>query len=101
MNTIEQKVRVLIADLLQIDIAIVTGDLALREDLGADSLDLAELIVTLSKTFAGTTIFDRQVQSIKTVGEIVTYIQECQPVSTSGQKSVDRFQSMRPLIAAD
>lgn len=79
METIDQTVTRLIANVLDIDVAIVTADRALREDLGADSLDLVELIVALARNFAGTAIFDQKVQDIRTVGEIVTYIQESQP----------------------
>jgi len=44
-----------------------------REDLGADSLDLVELIMAFEDKFGGE-ISDEQAQEITTVGEAVTYI---------------------------
>ena len=44
------------------------------EDLGADSLDLVELIMSLEEEF-GISITDESIYAYKTVGEIVTFIE--------------------------
>lgn len=82
-ESIECYIHGLIAEKLSIDVASVKSNLHLRDDLGADSLDLAELITTLGSKFEDTVIFDMQVQEIRTVGEIVTYINESQTASVA------------------
>lgn len=61
--------------ILDIDVLLVTLTARFREDLGADSLDLAELIVAFGRAFEGR-VNDQEVYSITTVGEAVTYIQQ-------------------------
>jgi acyl carrier protein len=51
----------------------VTEDASFIDDLGADSLDLVELVMALEQEF-GVTIPDEEVESIKTVGDAVTFI---------------------------
>lgn len=81
MESIEQYIHRLIASLLSEDVASVQNDLHLREDLGADSLDLAELMTTLGRNFEGSLVFDRKALEITTVGDIVRFIQESQQAS--------------------
>lgn len=78
MESIEQYIHRLIASLLSKEVTAVTSNLRLREDLGADSLDLAELMTTLGRNFEGALAFDRKVLEITTVGDIVTFIYNSQ-----------------------
>ena len=68
-----QEVKEIIVDLLDVDPEKVTPEARFREDLEADSLDLVELIMAFEDHFGGE-ISDEDAQSITTVGEAVTYL---------------------------
>ncbi len=68
------KVKDVIVDQLNIDEGEVTEDAAFIDDLGADSLDIVELVMALEEQF-GISIPDEDAESIKTVGDAVKYIQ--------------------------
>jgi acyl carrier protein len=70
-----EKVKDIIVDLLGADESKVTIDARFREDLEADSLDLVELIMAFEDKFGGE-ISDDDAQTITTVGQAVTYINE-------------------------
>lgn len=67
-------VKAVIVELLGVDAAKVVAEARFREDLEADSLDLVELIMAFEDKF-GAQISDEDAQSIKTVGDAVTYIE--------------------------
>ncbi|MFN2127994.1 MAG: acyl carrier protein [Anaerolineales bacterium] len=69
------EVKEIIVDLLGVDESKVTPDARFREDLEADSLDLVELIMAFEDKFGGE-ISDEDAQTISTVGEAVTYIDD-------------------------
>jgi len=71
----ETRVRGIIVQLLGVDEEQVVQEARFREDLEADSLDLVELIMAFEEEFDGE-ISDEQAQSITTVGEAVSYIDE-------------------------
>jgi len=73
--TIFERVKKIIVDQLGVDPAKVTVEARFREDLGADSLDLVELIMAFEEEFGGT-ISDEEAQGIKTVGEAVDYLEK-------------------------
>jgi len=68
-----EKVKEIIVDLLGVDPAKVVPEARFREDLEADSLDLVELIMKFEEEFGGT-ISDEEAQQIKTVGQVVEYL---------------------------
>ncbi|MBV7336926.1 acyl carrier protein [Chloroflexi bacterium TSY] len=70
---IKSEVQRQIVDLLDVDENILVPDARLRDDLGADSLDLAELIVALGQKFT-VQVRDEDVSQIQTVGEAIAYI---------------------------
>jgi acyl carrier protein len=72
-DTFEQ-VKKIIEELLRVDPAKITREARFREDLGADSLDLVELIMEFEERFGGT-IPDEDAQQIKTVGQAVDYVE--------------------------
>jgi len=71
----ETRVSGIIVQLLGVDEKQVVQEARFREDLEADSLDLVELIMAFEEEFDGE-ISDEQAQSITTVGEAVSYIDE-------------------------
>jgi acyl carrier protein len=70
-----EEVKEIIVDLLGVDDSKVAPEARFREDLEADSLDLVELIMAFEDKFGGE-ISDEDAQSISTVGEAVTYIND-------------------------
>jgi acyl carrier protein len=69
------KVKKIIVDLLGVDPDKVTPEARFREDLGADSLDLVELIMEFEEQFSET-IPDEDAQKITTVGQVVHYVEQ-------------------------
>jgi len=70
-----EKVKDIIVELLEVEPGKVTRDARFREDLGADSLDLVELIMEFEEQFGGA-ISDDEAQQIKTVGQAVDYVEQ-------------------------
>ena len=70
----KEKVKKLIADQLCISINKVTDDADIAKDLGADSLDVVELLMAFEEEF-GVSISDEDASKIKTVNDIVSYIE--------------------------
>ena len=67
------KVKDIIVDRLGVDADKVTEDASFKDDLGADSLDIAELVMELEDEF-GTEIPDEEAEKINTVGDAVKFI---------------------------
>lgn len=70
-----EKVRKIICDYLDLAEDDVTTESVLLEDLGADSIDLADLVMTFEDEF-DMEISDEALETIKTVGDIVKFIEE-------------------------
>lgn len=66
------KIAHIIADKLKIEASLVKPESTLK-DLGADSLDLVEIIMKIEEQF-GVEIDDDKAESMKNVGEVVTYV---------------------------
>ena len=73
--TVFEQVQAIIADNLNISKDKVTLNANLADDLGADSLDAVEIIMNLEESF-NISIADDAVEKIKTVKELVDYIEE-------------------------
>ena len=69
-----EKVRDIIVDTLSCEMEDVTMEADLAEDLGADSLDAVELNMALEEAL-GFAIDDEELQNMKTVGDIVRYLE--------------------------
>ncbi|GAB3069852.1 acyl carrier protein [Salinicoccus sesuvii] len=67
------KVKDIIVDKLGIDEEKVTRDASFKDDLGADSLDIAELVMELEDEFE-MEIPDEEAEKINTVGDALDYI---------------------------
>ena len=73
MSDTLEDVKGIITELLDTESNDIKNESRFREDLGADSLDLVELIMAFEDKFGGE-ISDEQAQKITTVGEAVNYI---------------------------
>ncbi|WP_055667848.1 acyl carrier protein [Desnuesiella massiliensis] len=70
-----EKVKAIIADKLSIEEDEITMESSFIEDLGADSLDIVELIMALEDEFE-LEIPDEEAENITTVADVVEYIRE-------------------------
>ncbi|MEG0772284.1 acyl carrier protein [Clostridium sp.] len=68
-----EKIRKRIADQLSLDEDEIRMDSSFADDLGADSLDIVELIMALEEEF-DMEIPDEDAEKISTVGDVVEYI---------------------------
>lgn len=71
------KVKEIVIDQLDVDADKVTAGANIQDDLGADSLDVVDLVMSLEEEF-DIEIPDEAVEGIKTVGDIVKYIEDNQ-----------------------
>jgi len=67
------RVKKIVIDRLGVDEDKVTLEASFKEDLGADSLDVVELVMELEDEF-DLEISDEDAEKITTVGEVVNYI---------------------------
>ena len=75
MSDISEKVTKIIVDQLGVDAAEVKPESSFVEDLGADSLDLTELIMAMEEEF-DIEIADEDAQKIQKVQDAVAYIEK-------------------------
>ncbi|WP_273151512.1 acyl carrier protein [Hydrogenibacillus sp. N12] len=68
-----QKIRTVIAEQLGVDEAKVTPEASFKDDLGADSLDLVELVMRFEEEF-DMEISDEDAEKINTVQDVLDYI---------------------------
>ncbi|MBP1533213.1 MAG: acyl carrier protein [Ruminococcus sp.] len=74
MVMVFDKIREIIVEQLDVDEDKVTTDASITEDLGADSLDVVDLVMSIEESF-DLEIPDEEVENIKTVGDIVKFIE--------------------------
>lgn len=72
-----EQIRDILAKQLQIDADKITMTTDIAEDLGADSLDVVEMLMTIEEEF-GITVPDDDVMAFKTVGDVVAYLENNQ-----------------------
>ncbi|MFP2909175.1 MULTISPECIES: acyl carrier protein [Pyxidicoccus] len=72
-STIETKVKSIIADQLGVGEDEIKPESSFIEDLGADSLDIVELVMAMEEEFE-VEIPDEEAENIKTVGDAINYI---------------------------
>ena len=77
MSDILAEVKTVIADELEVEESKITMESMIVDDLGADSLDVVELIMHLEEKFE-IEIPDEDAEKIQTVGDAVRFIQENQ-----------------------
>lgn len=69
-----EKIRKLLADQLDIDEEDITMESTLLEDLGADSIELVDLVMSVEEEY-GIEVPDDATDDIRTVGDCVRYIE--------------------------
>lgn len=70
-----EKVKELVAENLGVDAASITEGSSFKDDLGADSLDLFELVMALEEEYE-IEIPTEDLEQIATVGDVINYINE-------------------------
>lgn len=72
-----EKISKILCEQLELEESQIAMDSSITEDLGADSLDLVDLLMSLEDQF-GLEVPDEDVEKIKTVGDLVRYVEERQ-----------------------
>jgi acyl carrier protein len=67
------KVQEVVADKLDVDTSKITPEASFANDLGADSLDVVELVMALEEEF-GVEIPDEEAEKLQTVQNVVDYV---------------------------
>jgi acyl carrier protein len=73
MSAIEDKVIDIIVDKLGVERSEVTPEAVFVDDLGADSLDLVELIMAMEEEF-GMEIADEEAEKLRTVQDVISFV---------------------------
>ncbi len=73
--SIFEKLQEIIADQLEIDAEEITYESNILDDLGADSLDVVDLVMSIEDEF-GIEVPDEALKDIRTVEEMVKYIED-------------------------
>ncbi len=69
-----EKIKKIVAEQLDVDPEQVVSEASFVDDLGADSLDLTELIMAMEDEF-GMEIDDEEAQKLRTVQDVINYIE--------------------------
>lgn len=70
-----EKIKKIISEQLEVDESIITEDASITSDLGADSLDLVDLAMSIEDEF-GIELSDDALEHIKNVGDMVKYVED-------------------------
>jgi acyl carrier protein len=76
-KSIEEKVKDIIVEQLSVNPEQVTTEAKFIEDLGADSLDVVELVMAFEEQF-GVEVPDEDAEKLMSVGDVIKYIEEKQ-----------------------
>lgn len=68
------KIKEILASQLDADAGEMTMETKILDDLGADSLDVVEMLMAIDDEF-GIEIPDEKIEGLKTIGDVVEYIQ--------------------------
>lgn len=75
LTMVFDKIKAILVDQLDVEEDIVTMEASISDDLGADSLDIADIVMSLEEEF-DIEVPDEVLANVKTVGDIVKYIEE-------------------------
>ncbi|MBQ2266620.1 MAG: acyl carrier protein [Clostridia bacterium] len=68
------KIKQILADTLDVNVDELSADTNIATDLGADSLDVVEILMSIEDEFE-IEIPDSEIENIRTIGELVEYIE--------------------------
>lgn len=68
-----EKIRKIVAEQLNLDIAGISEDTSFKDDLGADSLDLFEVVMSLEEEF-GLELLPEEVSNLNSIAEVAEYL---------------------------
>ena len=80
-----EKVKETVAEALGADIDTITAETSFKEDLGADSLDLFEMVMSLEDT-CGVEIPTEDLETMVTVGDVAEYLEQHKNSERSGSR---------------
>lgn len=69
-----EKVKMILADQLEVEEDTINAETDIQDDLGADSLDVVDLIMSLEDEFE-IEVPDEDIEKLRTVGALVSYIE--------------------------
>lgn len=69
-----EKVKAILSEQFDVEEDSINADTSISEDLGADSLDVVDLLMSIEDEFE-IEVPDDEIENIKTVGELVKYIE--------------------------
>ncbi|MBQ8418908.1 MAG: acyl carrier protein [Clostridia bacterium] len=72
-----EAVKEILAKQLRVDIDSISDDTDIVDDLGADSLDVVEMLMTIEQEY-GVVVPDEAIMTFKTVGDVAKYIENNQ-----------------------
>ena len=67
------RIQSIVAEQLGVEMSEVTKDASILDDLGADSLDVVELVMTLEDAF-DIEVPDEEVEGMRTIGDVESYV---------------------------
>lgn len=70
------KVKAILAAQFEVDVDTITEETDIVDNLGADSLDLVDMLMSLEDEFSIGEVPDEMIEKIRTVGQLVAYIEE-------------------------
>ena len=70
-----EKVKTILGNQFDVDVETITPETNIQEDLGADSLDVVDMLMSLEDEF-DVEIPDEKIEQMRTVAEVVAYIEE-------------------------
>ncbi len=72
-----EKVKMILAGQFDVEVETITPETNIQEDLGADSLDVVDMLMSLEDEF-DVEIPDEKIETMRTVADVVAYIEENQ-----------------------
>ncbi|MCI1955141.1 MAG: acyl carrier protein [Oscillospiraceae bacterium] len=75
MNMVLEKVKAILSEQFDVEEDTITPETNIADDLGADSLDVVDLLMSIEDEFE-IEVPDEEVENLKTVGELVKYIED-------------------------